>query len=88
MFRSDLPGGTKMAAIRLSPDNINRETAMTTETRAPEYKEADRQMAGQPGIPAAEARQAVMGHNVRYVLGFGIAAVVIAFAIVYLVYFV
>jgi hypothetical protein len=45
-------------------------------------------MAGQPGIPAAQARQAVMGHNVRYVLGFSIAAVVTAFAIVYLFYFV
>ena len=61
---------------------------MTTETRAPEYKEADRRAAGQPGIPATQARQAVTGHNVRYVLGFSIAAVVIAFAIVYLVYFV
>jgi hypothetical protein len=61
---------------------------MSTETRAPEYKEAERRVAGQPGIPAAEARQAVVGHNVRYVLGFSIAAVVIAFAIVYLVYFI
>lgn len=61
---------------------------MSTETSAPEYKETDRRMAGQPGIPAAQARQAVMGHNVRYVLGFSIAAVVIAFAIVYLFYFV
>ena len=31
-----------------------------------------------------EARQGVTGHNVRYVLGFGIAGVVIVFAIAYL----
>jgi hypothetical protein len=62
-----------------------------TETRAPEYKEADRRAARQstaqqPVVPTARARQGVTGHNVRYVLGFGIAAVVIAFAIVYIVY--
>ena len=33
------------------------------------------------------ARQGVTGHNVRYVLGFGLAAVVIAFVAVYLAYF-
>ena len=31
-----------------------------------------------------EARQGVTGHNVRYVLAFGIAGVVIVFAIAYL----
>jgi hypothetical protein len=34
-----------------------------------------------------EARQGVTGHNVRYVLGFGLAGVVVAFAIIWLVYF-
>jgi hypothetical protein len=34
-----------------------------------------------------EARKGVSGHNVRYVLGFGIVAVVIAFAVIYAVYF-
>ena len=33
------------------------------------------------------ARQGVTGHNVPYVLGFGLAAAVIMFGIVYLVYF-
>jgi hypothetical protein len=33
-----------------------------------------------------DARQGVTGHNVRYVLGWGIAGIVIAFAIVYLAY--
>ena len=59
---------------------------MNSNTRAPEYKNADRQTAQQPVVPAARARQGVTGHNVRYVLGFGLAAVVIAFLIVYLIY--
>ena len=59
---------------------------MNSNTRAPEYKDADRQTAQQPVVPAARARQGVTGHNVRYVLGFGLAAVVIAFLIVYLIY--
>ena len=41
----------------------------------------------EPVVPAPRARQGVTGHNVRYVLGFSIAAIVIAFIIVYLIYF-
>ncbi len=37
--------------------------------------------------PTPNARQGVSGHNVRYVLGFGIAAVVVLFVIAYLAYF-
>jgi hypothetical protein len=59
---------------------------MSHDTRAPEYKEADRNAAQQPVVPAPRARQGVTGHNVRYVLGFGLAAVIVAFVIVYLVY--
>ena len=40
-----------------------------------------------PVVPTQRARQSVTGHNVRYVLGFGLAGVVIAFALIYLVYF-
>jgi hypothetical protein len=40
-----------------------------------------------PAIPARQARQGVTGHNVRFVLGFSIAAVVIVFAIIWIVYF-
>jgi hypothetical protein len=40
-----------------------------------------------PVIPARQARQGVTGHNVRFVLGLSIAAVVIAFAIIYILYF-
>ena len=60
---------------------------MSPDTRAPEYKEADRQTANEPVLPARRARQGVTGHNVRYVLGFGLAAVIIAFVIVYLIFF-
>lgn len=34
-----------------------------------------------------EARQAVTGHGARYVLLFGLAGVVVAFAVVYLAFF-
>jgi hypothetical protein len=40
-----------------------------------------------PVISAQQARQGVTGHNVRFVLGFSIAAVVIAFAIIWILYF-
>jgi hypothetical protein len=33
-------------------------------------------------VPTDQARQGVTGHNVRYVLGFGIAGVVIGFVLV------
>ena len=34
-----------------------------------------------------EARQGVTGHNVRYVLGFSVAALIIVFGIIWLIYF-
>jgi hypothetical protein len=39
-------------------------------------------------VPTEQARQGVTGHNVRYVLGIGIAAAVVAFAVLYALYFV
>ena len=36
---------------------------------------------------ANEAREAVVGHNVRYMLWFGLAGVIVALAIVYGVFF-
>lgn len=60
---------------------------MNANERAPEYDDANRQRP-QPPMPTTRARQGVTGHNVRYVLGFGIAAIVVAFLILYLVYFV
>jgi hypothetical protein len=39
---------------------------------------------GRPVVTAKEARQGVTGHNVRYVLIFGLIAVVVGFALGYL----
>ena len=36
-------------------------------------------------LNTVRARQSVTGHHVRYVLGFGLAAVVVAFVVAYLV---
>jgi hypothetical protein len=60
--------------------------------RAPEYKDADRQARNQQAdgrtiVPATRARQAVGGHNARYVLVFGLAAVIGIFGAIYLIYF-
>lgn len=56
-----------------------------SDREAPEYKEADRRT-GQDRVSAERAHAGVTGHKVRYVLGFGLAAAIIAFAIVYLIY--
>lgn len=41
----------------------------------------------EPRIGETEAKQAVEPHRLRYMLGFGIVGVVLAFAIVYVVFF-
>jgi len=38
-------------------------------------------------VPTEEARQGVTGHNVRYVLGIGMAAAIVAFVALYVIYF-
>jgi hypothetical protein len=38
-------------------------------------------------LSKVEARQGVTGHNIRYMLWFGVAAIIIAFAAIYLFYF-
>jgi hypothetical protein len=48
----------------------------TRSSGAPEYKQT-----------RVRARQAVIGNNVRYVLGFGLGAVILAFIIIYFIYF-
>ena len=45
---------------------------------------SDRQ---RPVLSKNEARQGATGHNVRYVLGFSLAAIIIAFTVIYVVYF-
>jgi hypothetical protein len=63
-----------------------REEDFMPEQIAPEYKEADRRT-GPNQENTERARAGVTGHNVRYVLSFSLMAVIIAFAIVYLMYF-
>jgi hypothetical protein len=53
--------------------------------QSPEW--AERKTVHSPVLPAQQARQGATGHNVRYVLGFSVAAIVIVFLIIYLVYF-
>lgn len=48
---------------------------------------SERQTVHSPVLPEQNARQGATGHNVRYVLGFGIAAIVIVFLIIWLIYF-
>jgi hypothetical protein len=43
--------------------------------------------AERPVISDTEARQGATGHNVRYVLIWGLAGVIIAFAIIYILFF-
>jgi hypothetical protein len=38
-------------------------------------------------LATQHARQGVTGHNVRYVLGVGLAAVIVAFVVLYAIYF-
>jgi hypothetical protein len=60
---------------------------MSSDPRAPEYKEADRRTGEEQVVPKERARQAVTGHNVRYVLGFSLLAIIIAFVLIYVIDF-
>jgi hypothetical protein len=56
---------------------------------SPTDSEREKSAAGERTVVTkVEARQGVTGHNVRYVLGFGLVAVIIAFVVVYAIYFV
>jgi hypothetical protein len=48
---------------------------------------SERQTVHTPVLPAQDARQGATGQNVRYVLGFGMVAIVVAFFAIYLAYF-
>lgn len=85
-----------MAAKTGMNSHDDKTTSEYDDKRAPEYEDADRQVKRQTNqqpdertvIPATRARQAVGGHNARYVLAFGLAAAIIVFVAIYLVYFV
>jgi hypothetical protein len=59
------------------------EDSLATERAA----QSDPENQERPVISTQRARQGVTGHNVRYVLGFGLAAIIIAFAVIYIAYF-
>jgi hypothetical protein len=48
---------------------------------------SERQTVHSPVVSAEDAREGAVGHNVRYVLGAGVVAIVIAFIVIYAVYF-
>jgi hypothetical protein len=63
---------------------------MNSDESRNQQRELDGRTDASPGRPAktsTEARQGVTGHNVRYVLGFGVLAIIVAFAVVYGYYF-
>jgi hypothetical protein len=71
-------GQSRIAVEQNNPKpSDNRETIMSSSDGP----------AQRPAVPARQARQGVTGHNVRYVLGFSIAAVIIVFGIIWLIYF-
>jgi hypothetical protein len=58
------------------------------DTEAPQRREwSEQQTVHSPVLSAQNARQGATGHNVRYILGFSVAAIVIVFFVIYLVYF-
>jgi hypothetical protein len=48
---------------------------------------AGEQSEPRPVLSKTEARQGVTGQNVRYVLGFGLLAVIVVFVAIYVAYF-
>lgn len=61
---------------------------LQSEEPAPQPNEwSERETVHTPVLPAENARQGATGQNVRYVLGFGMLAVIAAFFVIYLVYF-
>lgn len=48
---------------------------------------SERETVHSPVLPAQKARQGAVGQNLRYVLGFGLAAIVIVFFAIYLAFF-
>jgi hypothetical protein len=62
----------------------------TDEPRSQQRQSNDRANAPADDAPVkstTEARQGVTGHNVRYMLGVGVLAIIVAFAVLYGYYF-
>jgi hypothetical protein len=63
----------------MSSNDARRNAAPPAGDRETRFRETDET----PLIlDKVDARQGVTGHNVRYVLGFGLAAIIIAFAVI------
>lgn len=62
--------------------------SLQPEKPAPQPNEwSERETVHTPVLPAENARQGATGQNVRYVLGFGLVATIVAFFVIYLAYF-
>jgi hypothetical protein len=78
----------RMASGIIFPARHSSMTECSTKENRAMSSPSDRQpVEPHPVVPAQQARQGVTGHNVRYVLGFGMAAIVILFVIIWLAYF-
>jgi hypothetical protein len=66
----------------------NETEAPQRETDRPQHNEwSEQQTVHTPVLSTENARQGATGHNVRYMLGFGLGAIVLAFVVIYLFYF-
>lgn len=81
--------GTGQTRVRYVSHKPFRRFSMNTDEPRSRQRESDVDVSvgDAPVRSITEARQGVTGHNVRYVLGFGVLAVIIAFAVVYGYYF-
>ena len=81
--------GTPVAAQWLSQMNSNSVERMSMNSPQDRSVFGQRHLQSEQRtvVPTQQARQGVTGHNVRYVLGIGLAAAIVAFAVLYAVYF-
>jgi hypothetical protein len=61
--------------------------SMSTPQDRTEFGQRHLQSGQRTIVTSQQARQGLTGHNVRYVLGIGVAAVIVAFAVLYAIYF-
>ncbi|MEA2991335.1 MAG: hypothetical protein QOD40_255 [Alphaproteobacteria bacterium] len=73
----------RLSAVFVSAEQVHISYEDDMDVRREEVKARPEQ----PSLSKERARQGSTGHNVRYVLGFGLAGVIILFAVVYLFYF-
>ncbi len=70
------------------PEQLEPERLLRDPPPRPQADEwSERQTVHSPVLAAEDAREGAVGQNVRYVLGFGVVAVVVAFIVIYAVYF-